>query len=425
MNIKKRDGRIVEFDAQKIVDAVCAAFKEVDGEVSPYALEKAHNISNYVEGQIKEKGGLDVEAIQDLVEVGLQATKRKDVAKAYILYREERSKQRQWKSKWMQVYREKIMAKNVQNQNANVDERSFGGRNGEAASATNKQYALDYLVSKMARDNHLNNEIYIHDLDAYIMGSHNCLSIPFDDLLAKGFNTRQTDIRPANSINTAFQLVAVIFQIQSLNQFGGVSSTHFDWTMVPYVRKSFAKHYKDGLVYIGGIREQDIDYEIERMLDDATEYSIDDREYKTYNPKAYSYALDMTIRELDQAAEGLLHNLNSLQSRSGNQLPFTSINYGTCPLEEGRMVTRAILEATIKGVGKVHRTSVFPCQIFQCMKGVNRAPDDPNYDLFQLALKSTAQRLYPNYCNVDWSGNAGYDKNDPRTYMSTINQPVA
>lgn len=190
--------------------------------------------------------------------------------------------------------------------------------------------------------------------------------------------------------------------------------------MVPYVRKSFAKHYKDGLVYIGGIREQDIDYEIERMLDDAAEYSIDDGEYKVYNPKAYDYALDMTARELGQAAEGLLHNLNSLQSRSGNQLPFTSINYGTCTLEEGRMVTRAILKATIKGIGKVHRTSVFPCQIFQCMKGINRAPGDPNYDLFQLALKSTAQRLYPNYCNVDWSGNAGYDKNDPRTYMSTM-----
>lgn len=190
--------------------------------------------------------------------------------------------------------------------------------------------------------------------------------------------------------------------------------------MVPYVRKSFAKHYKDGLIYIGNIKEKDIDYEIERMLDDAAEYSIDNREYEIYNPNAYRYARDKTLRELEQAAEGLLHNLNSLQSRSGNQLPFTSINYGTCTLEEGRMVTRAILEATIKGIGKVHRTSVFPCQIYQCMKGVNRAPGDPNYDLFQLALKSTARRLYPNYCNVDWSGNAGYDKNDPRTYMSTM-----
>lgn len=221
MLIQKRDGRTVEFDRTKIIAAVEAAFKEVDGVVDEYAHQKAENIAAYVEGALREnKVAPEVEAIQDIVEHGLQSTKRKDVAKAYILYRDKRSKERQRKTKWLQTYREKIMAENVQNQNANVDEKSFGGRNGEAASATNKQYALDYLVSPMARENHLNNEIYIHDLDAYITGCHNCLSIPFDDLLAKGFNTRQTDIRPANSINTAFQLTAVIFQIQSLQQFG-------------------------------------------------------------------------------------------------------------------------------------------------------------------------------------------------------------
>ena len=128
----------------------------------------------------------------------------------------------------------------------------------------------------------------------------------------------------------------------------------------------------------------------------------------------------MTKRELKQAVEGMFHNLNSLQSRSGNQLPFSSINYGTCTLPEGRMVIQALLEGSISGVGKFHRTSVFPCQIFQCMKGVNRKPGDPNYDLFLLALKSTALRLYPNYCNVDWSVNEGYDKNDPTTYVSTM-----
>ena len=116
----------------------------------------------------------------------------------------------------------------------------------------------------------------------------------------------------------------------------------------------------------------------------------------------------------------MYHNLNTLQSRSGNQLPFTSINYGTCTLLEGRLVTKALLELSIKGIGKLHKTSIFPCGIFQCMKGVNRKPGDPNYDLFRLALKSTAKRLYPNYANVDWSGNAGYDVNDPRTYFSTM-----
>ena len=235
--------------------------------------------------------------------------------------------------------------------------------------------------------------IYTHDLDSYAVGMHNCLTIPFDDLLSKGFNTRQTDVRPANSINTAFQLVAVIFQLQSLQQFGGVSASHIDWTMVPYVRKSFYKHFRDGFKYLYYDEEFKEQSNIENI-------SIDDEDYKYYN-KAYNYALEMTNRELMQAVEDMYHNLNTLQSRSGNQLPFTSINYGTCTLPEGRMVTKALLEGSIKGVGKLHKTAIFPCGIFQCMKGVNRKPGDPNYDLFQLALKSTAQRLYPNYVNVD------------------------
>ena len=130
--------------------------------------------------------------------------------------------------------------------------------------------------------------------------------------------------------------------------------------------------------------------------------------------------MDLTTKETQQAVEGMYHNLNTLQSRSGNQLPFTSINYGTCTLPEGRMVTKALLEGSLKGVGKVHKTPIFPCGIFQCMKGVNRKEGEPNYDLFKLALKSTAKRLYPNYANVDWSVNEGYDRNDPRTYVATM-----
>jgi len=149
---------------------------------------------------------------------------------------------------------------------------------------------------------------------------------------------------------------------------------------------------------------------------------IDDAQYKWsgWGDKIYKYALEMTTKELKQAVEGMYHNLNTLQSRSGNQLPFTSINYGTCTLLEGRMVIKALLEGSLKGVGKLHRTPIFPCGIFQYMKGVNDKPGTPNYDLYQLALKSTAKRLYPNYANVDWSNNAGYDRNDPKTYFSTM-----
>ena len=147
--------------------------------------------------------------------------------------------------------------------------------------------------------------------------------------------------------------------------------------------------------------------------------SIDDKMYR-HAPEAYQYAIAMTEKEARQAVEGMYHNLNTLQSRSGNQLPFTSINYGTCTLPEGRMIIKALLDGSIKGVGKLHKTAIFPCGIFQYMKGVNDKPGTPNYDLYRLALESTAKRLYPNYANVDWSGNAGYDRNDPRTYFSTM-----
>lgn len=421
MKVKKRDGRIVDFNEQKIIRAILAAFESVDGEVTQYAEDKAYNIASYVSGYFEEdetNPTPGIEEIQDVIEKGLMSTKRKDVAKAYILYREERNKIRNKNSALMQSITEKLAASNVQNQNANMDEHSFGGRMGEARNELMKDYALNYMVSNMARTNHLENMVYIHDLDSYAVGMHNCLTIPFDDLLAKGFNTRQTDVRPANSINTAFQLVAVLFQLQSLQQFGGVSASHIDWTMVPYVRKSFRKHYLDGLKYIKNMSDEDIEG-IKNVLI-AKDPSIDNNIFLTAGLQCKQYAMDMTEKELMQAVEGMYHNLNTLQSRSGNQLPFTSINYGTCTLPEGRMVTKALLEGSIKGVGKVKKTAIFPCGIFQCMKGVNRKPGDPNYDLFRLALKSTAQRLYPNYVNVDWSVNAGYDVNDPKTYVSTM-----
>lgn len=412
--IIKRDGRLVPFDHFKIVDAVLAAFKEVDGEITDYALEKAGNIADYILGYCQNsENKIDVETIQDLVERGLMSTKAKKVAQAYIRFRYKKEVARQGSKEFFEAVKEKLNAENIQNQNANVDEASFGGRVGEASDVMMRKMALDYLVSDMAKNNHLNNEIYIHDLNSYYVGSHNCLSIPFDDLLANGFNTRQTDVRPAGSVNTAFQLVAVIFQLQSLQQFGGVSATHLDWTMVPYVRKSFRKHWNDGLKYLSFWKVDENDFEEEDLS--ITDYA----DYDDYK-EIYNYAMDMTVREVHQAVEGLYHNLNTLQSRSGNQLPFTSINYGTCTLPEGRMITKALLEVSLEGLGKLHKTSIFPCGIFQCMKGVNQEAGDPNYDLFQLALKSTAIRLYPNYANVDWSGNEGYDRNDPRTYFSTM-----
>ena len=412
MFVIKRDGRKVKYNREKIISAVQSAFNEVDGEITPEAKRKATVIANNIESLNKDT--LTVEEIQDIVEIELMNGKRKDVAKEFVIYRNNRTKIREKNTQMMKDFSEKLMAKNVLNQNANVDEKSFGGRVGEASDSVMKKYALDYCMSEMARNNHLNNEIYIHDLSHYAIGDHNCLSIPFDKLLANGFNTRQTDVRPAQSVSTAFQLVAVIFQLQSLQQFGGVSATHIDWTMIPYVRKSFYKHYLDGMKYLEKI---DISNKDSFIL--KPELSIES-EYYHENEGTYKYALDMTTREVYQAVEAMYHNLNTLQSRSGNQLPFTSINYGTCTEPEGRMVTKALLEVSIKGIGKLHKTSIFPCGIFQLKKGINREPNDPNYDLYRLALRSTAQRLYPNYANVDWSGNEGYDPNDPKTIFSTM-----
>ena len=412
ITVVKRDGAEVVYDREKIIKAVCGAIQEVDGNLDKKHL--AENIAKSVDSYMEEYSVdcITVEEIQDLVEnLLIYPGDYPEIARAYIRYRYLRELARNDYNKLMDTVGEKLNATNVQNQNANVDEHSFGGRMGEMNSAVARRYALDYIVSPMARANHEGNMIYIHDLDHYAVGSHNCLTIPFDDLLAKGFNTRQTDVRPAQSVSTAFQLVAVVFQLQSLQQFGGVSASHIDWTMVPYVRKSFAKHFKTGMLYIEGECINDL------PINDKM--TIEDKFYTRYD-RVYNYALDMTIKEVYQAVEAMYHNLNTLQSRSGNQLPFTSINYGTCTLPEGRMVTKAILDVSIKGIGALHKTSVFPCGIFQCMKGVNREPNDPNYDLFKLALRSTAQRLYPNYANVDWSGNAGYDRNDPRTYFSTM-----
>lgn len=410
MKIIKRDGRTQDYSWEKVENVVCKAFGGVGQEVPDKFLEQ---MKQSVEGVLKNRETFTVEEMQDLIQKELIKRNKYEVVESFIIYRNKRTEIREQKSDLIKSITKKLNGTNIENQNANVDESSFGGRIGEATRVVTKNDALKYRMSKKSRRNHENNEIYIHDLDSYSSGMHNCLSIPFDDLLKNGFKLKQTDVRPAGSVNTAFQLVAVIFQLQSLQQFGGVSATHIDWTMVPYVRKSFWKHFKDGLKYLVGVED---DIQLDKPSQDV---SIMDISY-TCEPDVYRYAMDMTKKEIYQAVEGLYHNLNTLQSRSGNQLPFTSINYGTCTLEEGRLVIEALLNVSIEGLGTTGKTSIFPCGIFQYMKGVNDKEGTPNYDLYKLALKSTSQRLYPNYCNVDWSKNAGYDINDPRTYMSTM-----
>lgn len=309
MLVIKRDESKESFNLEKIHHAVEAAFVNCGERQLTESIVK--KLDDYVLSKVdtSREEDIDVDEIHSIIEQFLMKYNYFNESRTYILGRYKKSLERAEDRRATKDLSEKITASNVQNQNANLDERSFGGRMGEATRYVSKDFALNYCMSKKSKMNHLNNEIYIHDLDSYAVGMHNCLTVPFDDLLANGFNTRQVDIRPANSINTAFQLIAVIFQIQSLQQFGGVSASHLDWTMVPYVRKSFYKHFVDGLTYLE--EEKSI-----ILKNEIKEISIDDEIY-TSKKKAYEYAIDMTKKELKQAVEGMYHNLNSLQSRSG------------------------------------------------------------------------------------------------------------
>ena len=410
MNVIKRDGSIQEFSFEKVRAVVQKAYNSNNQEVPN---EFITHLGETFSKIIPEKDSMHVEEIQDIIQNELIRRNQYDIVESFIIYRNKRAEIREQNSELIKNITKKLAGSNIENQNANVDEASFGGRIGEAARVVTKNDALKYRMSKKSRKNHENNEIYIHDLDSYSTGMHNCLSVPFDSLLKNGFETRQTDVRPASSVNTAMQLVAVLFQIQSLQQFGGVSATHLDWTMVPYVRKSFKKHWLDGLEFVEGCDRQD---NVDSKL------SINDEFYKSH-PKAYAYALKMVEREVHQAVEGMYHNLNTLQSRSGNQLPFSSINYGTCTLPEGRMVIKSLLDVSIEGLGKYGKTSIFPCGIFQYSKDINGLPGTPNYDLYKLALKSTAKRLYPNYANCDWSAQKAwvqYDRDIKKDIISNL-----
>ena len=439
MLVKKSDKSLEPFMVEKVLKGVEKAYASVNEDMKPGVLD-------CIIGKYKDEDDgkiVDADEIQDEVEKCLMED-NKVAAKSYILYRYTNKIRKDKFNTNVKSILKKLMAEDVQNQNANVDEHSFDGRVGEASSFVNKKIALDGYMSRKSRKNHLNNEIYVHDLDAYVSGKHNCLTEPIDLLFAKGFVTRQADVRSPGSVATALQLLAVVFQLQSQDQFGGVAAGHLDWSLVPYVRLSFYKHFMVGLKFVENVgndaiakfkkeffslpNDDDFKFLEEDTIDKRKHISIDNKIYRSHE-KAYDYALSILKDEVFQSVEAMYSNLNTLQSRSGCQLPFTSLNYGTCTKTEGRLVIKALLEGSLDGTGKFHKTPIFPCGIFQLMKGVNRYPGEPNYDLYKLALKSTSQRLYPNYANCDWTTNAGYDKEDPRTYFATmgchaINTPI-
>ena len=411
----KRDGRKVSFDKKKIENAILKAFQEVDSKIDGDAEMVAHAIAESLAEQMNK--AMSVEEIQDIVETRLMQSSRPDVAKAYILYRNERTKIRDRNSRLVQRVMDRVNYTVDNRSNANVDEKSFSGREKEASADIGKIIALEFDgLSAEVAEAHKEMLVYQHDLEKAIYGIHNCLQLNFQEIFTYGFRTRNGDVRPPSNFSTACQLVAVAFQCQSQVQFGGVGSIHLDYDLAPFVKKSFKKHYEEGCKYI--------DEPLIRGIGDVAKFTeddwhIDDPVFKQYYPKAYQYAMDMLEKEGKQAAQGLYHNLNTLESRQGSQVPFTSINLGRDTSVEGRLVTKWIMEASLDGIGHHHLTSIFPISIFQYKKGVNAEIEDGNYDLKKLALESMSKRIYPNWCNCDWS-QAHEDPDNPDTYFSTM-----
>lgn len=418
MVVIKRDGREVEFDKTKISNAILKAIIEVDGKSTPDTEIIAYDIADRIEA--KNKGiNLTVEQIQDMVEVQLMLSYRKDIAKAYILYRNERTKIRDRNSNLIQKIMVRADSKVNYRSNANVDESSFSGREKEASADIGKMIALDFDgLSQDVAEAHKSMLVYQHDLEKAIYGIHNCLNLNFQEIFTYGFRTRNGDVRPPTSFSTACQLVAVAFQCQSQVQFGGVGSIHLDFDLAPFVTKSFFKHYADGLKYLHHNTDEETNNFVSNCINE--DIGINDMALMGDDKQdVYDYAMDMLEREGKQAAQGLYHNLNTLESRQGSQVPFTSINLGRDTSFEGRLVTKWIMEASIDGIGQHHLTSIFPISIFQYKQGTNANVGDPNYDLKQLALKSMSKRIYPNWCNCDWS-QAHEDENNPDTYFATM-----
>ena len=410
MHVIKRDGTRVLFDPNKIVRAINKAMVSAYGSV--YESDTAEEIADLIGSR-----GVDmsVEQIQDLVESYLMKSEYPEVAKSYIIYRDQRSKERTRRSKLIKAVMKRTEATAVENSNANVDEKSFSGREKEASADVQKVIALDYTLSPEVSQAHKNMLLYQHDLEKTNIGEHNCLFVDFEKVFNEGFVTRNGDIRPPATLSSACQQTAVIFQCQSQVQFGGVGTVHLDYDLAPFVKKSFRKHMHH---YLTDVEDQS-DINADAILAQHGPVEIDNPDLMDELPEAYSFAIKQLEREGKQAAEAMFHNLNTLESRAGSQVPFTSINFGRDTSTEGRFVSEHMLKASLAGIGKHHLTPIFPISIFQYKAGCNANPGDPNYDLKQLAIESLSKRIYPNFVNCDFS-EAHEDIDNPDTYFATM-----
>lgn len=392
MLVVKRNGITEEFDRNKIFKAAlkAAIASDVEG-FDRWAEIIAIDIERLLIGAETET--VSVEEIQDLIEIDLYAiASAPAIAKAFILFREKRKQERDKANRYAQIIKSRAISPEESNNkaNANLDENSFSGRMYEASEDLWKETALDDFMPMEIAQLHKDGELYQHDLARFALGQHNCLTVNMKPLLDNGFVTRHVTLRTPSKFSVACQQVAVIFQILSQHQFGGIASGHIDRDLAPYVAKS-RKKLQDKY---------------------ANMHSMTDTERAAY---VQSDLED----ELKQGAEALVHNLATLQSRPGAQLPFSSLNLGADTSEDGRLACAAILQAMINGVGPHHTTPPFPILCFQVKAGINKNVGDPNYDLKRLAIKCATMRLTPNFVNLDCSI-TNSDPDDPDTWLTAM-----
>lgn len=409
MKIIKRDGRKVDFDRNKITKAVLAAFNEVDGEITPEAKRKATVITNHIESLNKKF--MNVEDIQDIIETMLMDGKRKDVARAYIIYRNERNKLR--KSKTYAVFNSIVNAESndVTKENANMNAETPAGMMMKFASETTRAYTDDELISDEAREAVDNNYIHIHDKDYYPTKSLTCLQHPLDRILKNGFRAGHGSSRPAKRIETASIIGCISMETVQNEMHGGQAIPAFDYYLAPYVRSTYIEEIKKLMDFTGNDYSNLFDIEIDDYIKKPLDNLSD-------TDRIVQQAINQTVARVHQSMEAFIHNMNTIHSRGGNQVVFSSINYGTDISAEGRCIIREILNSTYDGVGN-GETPIFPIQIWKLKSGLSAKEGDRNYDLLKLACKVTARRFFPNFINLDapFNQNDLWNKSDPNRYM--------
>ena len=420
--IQKRDGKIVNFNPEKIADAIAAAGAATEEFKYDRAKQLAEKVVKVAEAEIKERTP-KVEQIQDIVERVLMESSFKRTAKEYITYRQERNKVRDAKSNLMEAYKTISIAdasedSDIKRSNANVDGNSAMGKMLQFGAEGSKAFAKIVLLKPEHAYAHDNGDIHIHDLDFYATGTLTCCQTDPLKLFADGgFNTGHGHLRTPNSIGSYAALAAIILQANQNEQHGGQSIPNFDYAMAPGVDKSFKKALKSNLEKYNEFADKHLKIEIPEDI----KFGEDERLKKLKVPTSVIKAsTEDTEKQTFQAMEGFIHNLNTMHSRAGAQVPFTSINFGTDTSPSGRLVSKYLLEATMNGLGH-GETPIFPISIFKVKEGINYNPEDPNYDLFKRSMEVSAKRLFPNFTFIDAPFNLQYYKpGDYNTEIATM-----